>query len=87
MDRDEILVPSGWDSWGKIKILRERFNPEVISAGWDHDMRGATDIVDTNSSPSTLRGYEDAIVDLDSSSRVGRLNVPLIFSQLTRLAL
>lgn len=38
VDRDQILVPSGWDSWGKIKILRDRFDPDLIGKGWELDM-------------------------------------------------
>lgn len=33
-DRDAVLVPSGWDSWGKIKVLREGFDPEGIGKAW-----------------------------------------------------
>ncbi|KAH9817286.1 dynein light intermediate chain-domain-containing protein [Melampsora americana] len=34
IDRDEVLIPMGWDSWGKIKILRDGFNPAVVGNGW-----------------------------------------------------
>ncbi|OCF34912.1 hypothetical protein I316_03459 [Kwoniella heveanensis BCC8398] len=30
LDRDAIMVPSGWDSWGKINVLREGFDPARI---------------------------------------------------------
>ncbi len=34
IDRDRILIPPNWDSWGKIRVLREGFDVEGISEGW-----------------------------------------------------
>ena len=34
IERDKILVPSNWDSWGKIRIIREGFDMEGISSAW-----------------------------------------------------
>ena len=39
IDRDKILVPPNWDSWGKIRVLREGFDVEGISNGWNVDIR------------------------------------------------
>ena len=36
-DRDTLLVPAGWDSWGKIKALREPFDCRSMARGWDND--------------------------------------------------
>lgn len=41
VDKDKVMVPSGWDSWGKIKVLRERFDPEALSTAWDADLDDA----------------------------------------------
>nr|CAG8524817.1 2988_t:CDS:10 [Entrophospora candida] len=38
VDRDTVMVPSGWDSWGKIKISKEGFDCEGLLNGWDLDM-------------------------------------------------
>ncbi|PLW26877.1 hypothetical protein PCANC_23131 [Puccinia coronata f. sp. avenae] len=38
VDRDEVLIPMGWDSWGKIKILRDGFDPLVVGNGWLFDL-------------------------------------------------
>lgn len=38
LDRDRIVIPAGWDSWGKIKILRDEFEPVKWSDAWDKDM-------------------------------------------------
>ena len=39
IDRDKILVPPNWDSWGKIRVLREGFDVEGISSGWSVDIQ------------------------------------------------
>ncbi|GAA5891896.1 hypothetical protein JCM8208_002927 [Rhodotorula glutinis] len=38
VDREAVLVPAGWDSWGKIRILRERFDCEAVGRGWEVDL-------------------------------------------------
>ena len=34
IDRDKVLVPPNWDSWGKIRVLREGFEVESLSSAW-----------------------------------------------------
>ncbi|KZT62783.1 hypothetical protein CALCODRAFT_478704 [Calocera cornea HHB12733] len=41
LDRDRILIPVGWDSWGKIKILREEFDVRRWGEGWESDLDSA----------------------------------------------
>lgn len=36
-DRDTLLVPAGWDSWGKIRALRETFDCAGMAKGWEND--------------------------------------------------
>lgn len=31
-------MPPNWDSWGKIRVLREGFNVEAVSEGWSIDL-------------------------------------------------
>src|SRR5205809_948339 len=38
VDRDNVMVPSGWDSWGKIRVSKEGFDCEGLLKGWDLDM-------------------------------------------------
>lgn len=38
IDRDKIVVPPNWDSWGKIRVLREGFEVEDVSKGWSIDI-------------------------------------------------
>ena len=39
VDRDKILIPPNWDSWGKIRVLREGFDVEAVSSGWSKDIQ------------------------------------------------
>ncbi|KAI9832140.1 MAG: hypothetical protein M1819_004491 [Sarea resinae] len=43
IDRDKVLVPPNWDSWGKIRVLREGFDVEGVNAGWSVDIQGPRD--------------------------------------------
>ncbi|KND03137.1 uncharacterized protein SPPG_02200 [Spizellomyces punctatus DAOM BR117] len=37
VDRDTVFVPSGWDSWGKIKVLRDGFNCSAMAGEANND--------------------------------------------------
>jgi dynein light intermediate chain 1 len=41
IDRDKVLVPPNWDSWGKIRVLREGFEVEEVNKGWSTDIEEA----------------------------------------------
>ena len=43
LDRDRILVPAGWDSWGKIAVLRDGFDAKAWGEAWDKDLEAAND--------------------------------------------
>lgn len=38
IDRDKVLLPPNWDSWGKIRVLREGFDVEGVSRSWSTDI-------------------------------------------------
>ena len=40
-DREKVLIPPSWDSWGKIRVVREGFDVEGVSKGWDVDIQRA----------------------------------------------
>lgn len=62
IERDVALVPSGWDSWGKLRVLREGFDCEAVNDGWDTDMDAVTDRQQPGAHGS--RGiYEEVISD------------------------
>ncbi|QUC17644.1 uncharacterized protein UV8b_01885 [Ustilaginoidea virens] len=39
IDRDKIAVAPNWDSWGKIRILGGIFDAELVSKGWEQDIK------------------------------------------------
>lgn len=41
LDRDRIVVPAGWDSWGKIAVLREGFDAKTWGEAWERDLEEA----------------------------------------------
>jgi dynein light intermediate chain 1 len=41
LDRDAVLVPSGWDSWGKINVLREGFDAARVGKAWEASLERA----------------------------------------------
>ncbi|KAG1457711.1 hypothetical protein G6F56_006550 [Rhizopus delemar] len=68
IERDIVLVPSGWDSWGKLKVLREGFDCEAVNDGWDADMDAVTDRQQPGAHGS--RGiYEEVVSDPSSKDQ------------------
>lgn len=45
IDRDKVLVPPNWDSWGKIRVLRDGFDVEAINRGWSLDIEEDNEVV------------------------------------------
>lgn len=52
-DRDRVLVPPNWDSWAKIRILRDGFDVEGISERWSVDIEIPRHMRITNAQPTT----------------------------------
>ncbi|KAH6630009.1 dynein light intermediate chain-domain-containing protein [Chaetomium sp. MPI-SDFR-AT-0129] len=38
IDRDKVVIPPNWDSWGKIRVLRDGFDVDLVSTGWTIDL-------------------------------------------------
>ncbi|KAG6850638.1 hypothetical protein H0H93_010830 [Arthromyces matolae] len=38
LDRDRIVVPAGWDSWGKISVMRDGFDAKSWGEAWERDL-------------------------------------------------
>ncbi|KAF7718813.1 Dynein light intermediate chain [Penicillium ucsense] len=49
IDRDKILVPANWDSWGKIRIIREGFDMEGVSTAWSIEIQDAPEPLENSS--------------------------------------
>lgn len=71
IDRDKVVVPPNWDSWGKIRVLREGFDVEAVNIGWSLDIEESSELVlngPTNGTAPSARGgaveiYEETIRD------------------------
>lgn len=84
IERDKVVVPPHWDSWGKIRVLREGFDVEGIGAGWSADISLATP---SETDGGAVEIYESVIKDkrsgLDSLALLrGRdLEIPPVDTQ------
>lgn len=70
LDRDHIVVPAGWDSWGKITVMRE-FDPKSWGEAWENDLEGIAD----ESTPGAKNLFSALVPDRGvkvSSSRLRR---------------
>ena len=83
VDREKILIPPNWDSWGKIRVLRDGFEVERVSEQWSLEIQPSqhseiqrSDADPTRSSVTTegepssselLVEYENAIRNPSSS--------------------
>ncbi|TFK63540.1 dynein 1 light intermediate chain [Pluteus cervinus] len=38
LDRDRVVVPAGWDSWGKITVMRDGFDAKMWGEAWEKDL-------------------------------------------------
>ncbi len=58
IDRDKVVIPPNWDSWGKIRVLRDGFDVEAVNKGWSLDIEELREPV-SNETDET----DDATVD------------------------
>ena len=71
IDRDKVLIPPNWDSFGKIRVLREGFDVEKVSEGWPSEISRDFTPESAHLLPaegSVLALYETTIEDPHSSS-------------------
>ncbi|KAH8908161.1 hypothetical protein BR93DRAFT_927196 [Coniochaeta sp. PMI_546] len=73
IDRDKILVPPNWDSWGKIRVLREGFDVELVSNGWSIDLDQPLPTHSTNGleNSTTPNGHSHEEANGDTSDPEG----------------
>jgi dynein light intermediate chain 1 len=60
LDRDRIVVPAGWDSWGKIAVLRDGFDAKAWGEAWEDDLESG---VDSGGSEASARKQYAALVE------------------------
>lgn len=65
VDREQICIPTGWDSFGKIRVLREGFDCAALARGWSLDMGQDIDTHEEGA-VSTLALYESIVTDIDT---------------------
>ena len=63
VDRMNIVVPQGWDSAGKIRLLSEDFSPEEVLAAWQQDLSHPVIAF-----PSTTQASEAEAAPTDNST-------------------
>ncbi|RXK42689.1 hypothetical protein M231_00245 [Tremella mesenterica] len=63
LDRDAVMVPSGWDSWGKINVLREGFDPARVAKAWEVGLNRAAEVA-KGETKEVEDGEEEDVEDL-----------------------
>ncbi|KAK9246243.1 dynein light intermediate chain-domain-containing protein [Lipomyces tetrasporus] len=56
VDRDALLIPSGWDSWSKILLIKEGFDVDGVSSGWSTDV-----LINEGDMEGIIEVYEDVV--------------------------
>ena len=62
LDRDRIVVPAGWDSWGKIAVLRDGFDAKAWGEAWERDLSSDSGI-DSDDEAGTRKLYSSLVQD------------------------
>jgi dynein light intermediate chain 1 len=75
LDRDRIVVPAGWDSWGKIGILRDGFDPKAWGAAWERDL-AAAEAGEAPDEPGALDLFAALVEDESPAVRAPRAHRP-----------
>lgn len=60
LDRDCIVVPAGWDSWGKIAVMRDGFDAKLWNEAWEQDLEP---LADSNDAAGAKEMYAGLIPD------------------------
>ncbi|KAL1918526.1 uncharacterized protein VTP21DRAFT_3186 [Calcarisporiella thermophila] len=66
VEREVIIVPAGWDSWNKINVLREGYDCDGVSRGWELDVKGTDELVEAEARGeimSARRIFAEVIAD------------------------
>jgi dynein light intermediate chain 1, cytosolic len=74
LDRDRVVVPAGWDSWGKIAVLGDGFDAKAWGEAWEHDLSFESD-VDGGSGVGARKQYAMLVPDQGPKARTVYLQV------------
>jgi dynein light intermediate chain 1 len=72
------MVPTGWDSWGKINVLRDGFEAEKVGEAWESSLarlrpvsgRMEEDMVKDEDEQGIEEMWSGVVPDLDQGLRV-----------------
>lgn len=67
IDRDKVVIPPNWDSWGKIRIIRDGFDVEAINKGWSLDIEESHEPISNGDST----GAKEAVAEGEPSNAPG----------------
>ncbi|KAK9463089.1 dynein light intermediate chain-domain-containing protein [Lipomyces oligophaga] len=56
VDREAVLIPSGWDSWSKILVIKGSFDADGVSSSWTSEVLG-----DEGEQASVIEVYEEVV--------------------------
>jgi dynein light intermediate chain 1 len=65
LDRDRIQIPAGWDTWGKIGVLREGFDCRGWGDAWEYELDSQT-----NDNPNGAKVMYKKLVGSDDRVKV-----------------
>lgn len=74
LDRDRIVVPAGWDSWGKITVMRDGFDAKMWGEAWEKDLE-----VDSGGEGGAKRLYTTLVPDQGQKVSHCRIRVRCYF--------
>ena len=80
INRDKIVIPPNWDSWGKIRILREGFEMETVSNTWSIEIQDPPEsewnpYAQTSSAPQ--RDVSSGVEDVNSKPEETTISILL----------
>jgi dynein light intermediate chain 1 len=65
--REGTLVPSNWDSWAKIRMMADQFDPEVVSKAWSTDIQASPSATAGSQEPKEDESHTTAIALYEST--------------------
>ena len=74
LDRDRILVPAGWDSWGKIGVLRDGFDAKLWNEAWERDLEPEG----SSNEPGAKKLYAALVPDQGSKVRFADVRLDIM---------
>jgi dynein light intermediate chain 1 len=84
LDRDAVLVPSGWDSWGKTNVLREGFDAARVGKAWDTSLARSNEPDEVNDREEGIEDLWTAMIPISERGPKVRLQATFRFHTLTR---